>query len=269
MTRSIVPRGILTLTVAVALVAIPVTSASAARTLDPGSVDFGARQVGTTSPPQTHQLKVFCDAPFLVCALIALAGGADKFNPTVSISGDFGQTNNCLGTLNGAGPTGQSCTINTTFTPTSPGPKEGTLSTGPGGPTATLTGTGVTPQDPTPPTPPEPGPPTPPMQPPTPPGVTPPTLDLDAKKQELKKKLTFFATANVDATLAVGGSVKKTTKQLAGGQRTKVKAKLKSAKRRKLAKKLNKSGKAKAKVEAAASNEGGTALDEIKVKLRD
>jgi hypothetical protein len=267
MRRSIVPRGILTLTVAVALVAIPVTSASAERTLDPGTVDFGTRQVNTTSPPQTHQLKVFCDAPFLVCALIALAGGADNFNPSISTSGDFAQTNNCLGSLNGATPTGQSCTISTTFTPTSPGPKEGTLSTGPGGPTATLTGTGVTTE--TPPTPPEPGPPTPPTPPPTPPGVTPPTLDLDAKKQELKKKLTFFATANVDATLAVGGSVKDTTKQLAGGQRTKVKAKLKSAKRKKLAKKLNKSGKAKAKVEAAASSEGGTALDEIKVKLRD
>lgn len=264
MKRSIVPRGILTLTVTVALVAIPVSSASAARTLNPGTVDFGNRQVNTTSPPQTHELKVFCDAPFLVCALIALAGGADNFTPSVSTSGDFAQTNNCLGTLNGASPTGQSCTINTTFTPTSAGPKEGTLSTGPGGPTATLTGTGVTTE--TPPTPPEPGPPTPPIEPPG----EPPTLDLNAKKQELKKKLTFFATANVDATLAVGGSVKKTTKQLAGGVRTKVRAKVKQSQRKKLAKKLDKKGKAKAKVQAAATAaDGGTATDQIKVRLRD
>jgi hypothetical protein len=57
--------------------------------------------------------------------------------------------------------------------------------------------------------------------------------------------------------------------ELAGGERTTVKAKLKSSKRKQLAKKLAKKGKAKAKVEAAASSEGGTALDEIKVRLRD
>src|SRR5215211_2044240 len=189
-------RGILALTVTVALVAIPVTSASADRTINPGTVDFGSRQVGTTSPPQTHQLSVVCgaaeEAP-LVCFLIALAGG-DPFTPAVSIAGaspsDFAQTNDCLATLFGSSLTPQTCTIQTTFTPTSPGPKEGTLNTGLDGPTATLKGTGVT--TPTPPTPPEPGPPT--------TAGEPPTLHLSAKKQELKRKLVFFATTDQDTT---------------------------------------------------------------------
>jgi hypothetical protein len=262
MSWSIVPRGILTLTVTVALVAIPVTSASADKTVNPGSVDFGNRQVGTTSPPQTHELRVICDAPPLVCFLIALAGGG-PFTPSVSVTGDFAQTNDCTQTLFESSLDGQTCTINTTFTPTSPGPKEGILSTGPDGPTATLTGTGVT--APTPPTPPEPGPPSPPAPP-----ATAPTLDLDANKQKLRKKLTFFATTDVDTTLAVAGSVKPTTKQLQGGERTKVKAKLKSSKRKQIAKKLDKKGKAKASVEAIATTDaGGLAISEIKVKLRD
>jgi hypothetical protein len=254
MRRSIFTRGILTLTVTVALVAIPVSSASADRTLNPATVDFGSRQVGTTSPPQAHELRVFCNAPGLVCLLIALAGG-DPFTPSVSVTGDFAQTNDCLKTLFGSSLTGQTCAIQTTFTPTSPGPKQGILSTGPDGPTATLTGVGVT--TPTPPTPPTPGGPSPP--------ATPPTLDLAAKKQELKKgKLTFFATTNVDTSLVAGGSVKPTTKQLAGGVKTKVKAKVKSS----VLSKLNKSGKAKALVNVAATDKAGsTASRQIKIKL--
>jgi hypothetical protein len=257
MKRSIVPRGILTLSVTVALVAIPVSSAMADRTLDPGTVDFGPRQVGTTSPPQTHELRAFCNAPQLVCILIALAGG-DPFDPDISVTGDFAQTNDCIGVLQGALPQGQSCSIQTTFTPTSPGPKEGTLSTGPDGPTATLTGTGVT--TPTPPTPPEPGPPTPP--------APDPTLELDAKKQELKKKVKFFAESNQDATLVVGGGVKTSQRELVAGERRKVKAKPK--KLGKLVKKVANTGKAKVKINAAATNDAGsTAVDQITVKLRD
>jgi hypothetical protein len=257
MKRSIVPRGILTLSVTVALVAIPVSSAMADRTLDPGTVDFGPRQVGTTSPPQTHELRAFCNAPQLVCIFIALAGG-DPFDPDISVTGDFAQTNDCIGILQGALPQGQSCSIQTTFTPTSPGPKEGTLSTGPDGPTATLTGTGVT--TPTPPTPPEPGPPTQPAE--------PPTLDLDAKKQELKKKVKFFAESNEDATLVVGGGVKTSQRELVAGERRKVKAKPK--KLGKLVKKVANTGKAKVKINAAATNDAGsTAVDQITVKLRD
>ena len=98
---------------------------------------------------QTHSLRVYCDAPILVCALIALAGGAASFTPNVSTTGEFLQTNSGSLTLNGASPTGQSCIITSPFDQS--GTQDGTLETGLGGPVATLTGTGVTTE--TPPTP--------------------------------------------------------------------------------------------------------------------
>jgi hypothetical protein len=98
--------------------------------------------------------------------------------------------------------------------PTSTGAKEGTLSTGPGGPTATLTGNGVT----------------------TP---TPPVLPLQVflsyygrNDVLLEKKLKFTATTNNDSTLvATGSKIKNTTKQLAAGEETVIKVKLKHPKR--------------------------------------
>jgi hypothetical protein len=66
------------------------------------------------------------------------------------------------------------------------------------------------------------------------------------------------------------GIVKATTKQLAAGEQTKIKAKLKGSKRARLQEKLASSGKAKAKVEALATDEFGNAdIEEIKVKLKD
>jgi hypothetical protein len=269
MKRTIVSRGILALSLTIALLAATASTASATRTLSPTSTDYGNRQVGTTSPAQAFTLRVRCTLvvfPTTKCI-------EDTFSPSIRItSGQFGltssqfaQTNNCPATMTGLatkpgvdpqkGET--SCTINVTFTPTSTGPKVGTLRTGSGGPTAGLSGSGVT--TPTPPTPPTPGP--------APPSLA---LDLDAKKQELKKKLKFSATTNVDATLEAGGSVKKTTKQLAAGEKAKVKAKLKGSKRARLEEKLASSGKAKAKVEALATDQFGNAdIDEIKVKLTD
>ena len=94
------------------------------------SFGFGDRQVGTASPAQPFALGVFDNA---------------SFNPTISVSGDYAQTNNCPPTLSaGAVPQIQGCLINVTFTPTGTGPRHGTLSTGPGGPTMALTGKGVT-----------------------------------------------------------------------------------------------------------------------------
>jgi hypothetical protein len=259
MKRTIVSRGILVLGLTVALFAATASTASATRTINPTTVDFGNRQVGTTSPAQAFTLRVRCTQTLQGCNI------TDTFSPSIRITvGQFGvtsdqftQTNNCPPQMVGAAnnPTGTVCTINVSFTPTSTGPKEATLRTGSGGPTAALAGNGVT--TPTPPTPPTPGP--------APPALA---LDLDAKKQELKKKLKFSATTNVDSTLEAGGSVKKTTKQLAGGEKTKVKAKLKGSKREKLEEKLASSGKAKAKVEALATDQfGNTDIDEIKVKL--
>jgi hypothetical protein len=100
------------------------------------SIDFGDRQLGTTSTPQRLALGVL---------------GNESFNPRISVSGDYAQTNNCPPTLsvNGGGQI-QGCLITVTFTPTSTGPKHGALSTGPGGPTVALTGNGVTTPTPSP-----------------------------------------------------------------------------------------------------------------------
>jgi hypothetical protein len=251
MKRTIVCRGILALSLTIALFAATASTASATRILTPTSADYGNRQVATTSPAQAFTLRVRCTFLFGGCFQ------NDSFSPSISVSGEYGQTNNCPATLQGLNQEGQTCTINVTFTPTSTGPKEGTLSTGSGGPTAALTGNGVT--TPTPPTPPTPGP--------APPSLT---LDLDAKKQELKKTLKFSATTNHDSTLAARGSVKRKVVDLAAGDKTKIKAKLKKSKRAQLEEKLARTGKAKAKVEVSVEDEfSDTAVDEIKVKLTD
>jgi hypothetical protein len=159
-----------------------------------------------------------------------------------------------------------SCTINTTFTPTSTGPEEGILSTElpRRTPEVTLTGTGVT--TPQPDIPPEPGEPPPFM------------LDLDAKKkQKLDERcgfaeqgprscLKFFAEAKEDATMAVGGGVKVGEVHLVGGDRRKVRLEP----RRKLKDRLATTGKATVKVQAeATSDSGDTDRDKVTVKLRD
>jgi hypothetical protein len=165
--RRILPGGILTLSLAVVLLAATASTASADRfltpwycpppptpptTLDqiplgcrsygPGGhggepffFNFGDRQVGTTSPPQGFGLAVL----------------DDSFNPRISVSGDYAQTNNCPPTL-AVPPLQQiqTCLITVSFTPRGTGPKRVTLSTGPGGPKARLIGNGVTTPTPSP-----------------------------------------------------------------------------------------------------------------------
>lgn len=103
------------------------------------------------------------------------------------------------------------------------------------------------------------------------PGTAPLSLDLEAKKQELRKKLKFFATATADSTLvARGKAIKTTTRQLAADERTKVKARLKPAKRERLESLLERRGKATTKVKATATDESGAEVAEkIEVKLTD
>jgi hypothetical protein len=268
----IVPGGILALGVAVVLLAATASTASAERVLAPWhcvplptppttleqipegcldpfgdgpSFDFGDRQVGTTSPAQNFALGVIDN---------------DAFNPRISVSGDYAQTNNCPPTLSaGAYPQLQGCLIKVTFTPTGTGPNHGTLSTGPGGPTVALSGTGVTT--------------------PTPP-VLPLTLSLVFRDDYLlARKLKFWATTNNDSTLVARGSkTKKTTKQLAAGDVTMIKATLKRPNR------LNKKAcgaygspecggnaqrsKARAEIKLKATDEfGQTATDEIKFRF--
>jgi hypothetical protein len=103
------------------------------------------------------------------------------------------------------------------------------------------------------------------------PGAGPLTLELKAKKQKLRKKLKFFATATVASTLvATGKAIKETTKELAANQGTKVKVKLKRKARQRLEEKLEDKGTAKVKVKGTATNRSGaTATDTVKVKLKD
>jgi hypothetical protein len=114
----------------------------------------------------------------------------------------------------------------------------------------------------------------PPANPLPPPGGTPPpplTLDLKAKKQELRKKIKFSATANAGSTLvATGKAIKKTTKQLAADQKTTVKAKLKPKARKRLEEKLEEKGTAKVKVKGTARTQSGAAAtDTVLVRLKD
>jgi hypothetical protein len=121
----------------------------------------------------------------------------------------------------------------------------------------------------------DPTPPEPPPNPQPPPPGGPPaealTLDLKAKKQELRKKIKFSATASVASTLvATGKKIKEATTQLAADQKTTVKAKLKRKARNRLEEKLERKGKAKVKVKGTATGQGGgSATDTVKVKLKD
>jgi hypothetical protein len=160
MKRRIVPGAILALSLAVALLAATASSASYAPggTSYPAATwvcplpsspttdyvsrcggliinerfDFGYHLVGT-STSQQFELGVR-----------GVTGG-NTFNPRIGVSGEYAQTNNCPPTLS-AGTYQQilSCLITVTFTPTGErtGPRPGTLTTGPGGPTMALTGNG-------------------------------------------------------------------------------------------------------------------------------
>jgi len=81
--------------------------------VSPSSLTFASQPVGTTSPSQPVTLSNVGYFP-LVISSIAFGGT----NP-----GDFGQTNNCGGSLNG----GASCTINVTFAPAATGARTANL----------------------------------------------------------------------------------------------------------------------------------------------
>jgi hypothetical protein len=272
--RTIVPRGILALGVAVVLLGATASTASAERYLSPWycpplptpptsieqipqecqdqfgfslsrpSFDFGDRQVGTTSPAQGFALGVIC---------FPGSCQSETFSPRISVSGDYAQTNSCPPTLSaGAYPQVQGCLITVTFAPTGTGPKHGTLSTGPGGPTVALTGNGVTI--------------------PTPPAL-PLLLSVDAQERPidakpgqvlLAKKLTLTAITNNDSTLvARGGKIEKTTKQLAAHEFTGIKPRLKNLKQLK-----ERPTRPEATVKVKATDDfGQTATDKLKLTL--
>jgi hypothetical protein len=101
--------------------------------------------------------------------------------------------------------------------------------------------------------------------------VDPLSLELDAKKQELGKRLKIFATASSDSTLvAKGRSIKTRTQPLTADERTKVKAKLRRKQRRRLAERLNHKGSAKTRVKATATDSGGAqAAGRVAVTLKN
>ena len=198
------------------------------------SFDFGDRQVGTPSPAQGFALGVYAvpSAP------------TDSLTPEINVSGDYAQTNNCPPTLSAGPAQAQGCLIMVTFNPSSTGPKEGTLSTGSGGPTVALTGNGVTT--------------------PTPP-VLPLLLTAEGNsKENLAKKLRLRVVANNDSTLvARGGKIKETTQQLAALDWNRFTVRLKDLKRLE-----EKPTRPKFKIKFTATDQfGQTATDESEVTL--
>jgi hypothetical protein len=177
--------------------------------------DFGNHQIGTTSPAQRFALGV----------------SGDTFNPRISVSGDYAQTNNCPPTLSAPEGQIQGCLITVTFAPTGTGPRHGTLSTGPGGPTVRLLGIGrVVPWEPL-------------------------ELSVDVDGGLAKKKLTINAITNNDSTVVASGGVKRTAKRLAAGEETKFKVKLKH--RKQLKSRFVKRDRVGVKFKFAATDEFG------------
>ncbi|MCW2881554.1 MAG: coagulation factor 5/8 type domain protein, partial [Sphaerisporangium sp.] len=105
-----------TLTVASSAPGGPVTASltgsgtnGVALAASPGSLSFGARQGGTTSPAQA--------------VTVTNSGTASATLSGVTTTGDYAQTNTCGSSL----AAGASCTVNVTFTPTASGSRPGTV----------------------------------------------------------------------------------------------------------------------------------------------
>jgi hypothetical protein len=97
--------------------------------LAPSSLTFGPQPVGTTSAPQNLTLTDTGNGPLAITS--------------ITVNGDFAQTNNCPVSLKA----GASCTITVTFTPTAAGQRTGTVTVTDNGlnspQTASLAGTGT------------------------------------------------------------------------------------------------------------------------------
>ncbi|HEY7615338.1 MAG TPA: choice-of-anchor D domain-containing protein, partial [Terriglobales bacterium] len=100
-------------------------------TVSPTSLSFASQALGTSSPAKTATIK---NNQTVVLNI-----------PSIAMSGDFAQTNNCGGQL----AAGASCTLNITFKPTATGARTGNASisvnAGPTPQKISLTGTGTSP----------------------------------------------------------------------------------------------------------------------------
>jgi hypothetical protein len=155
-------RVILVAAVAVGLLGLIASPASATQTITPSSWNFGTLSVGATSAPKSFTLTVACTpmGDTYPCYY------QDSLAPVISATGDYTVVSqDCPASMSG-GPSdaNDSCTIVVTFAPTATGTRSGSLQTG--GPSAALTGFA----------------PVPPVT--TPPVVTPPTV---APKKKCKK----------------------------------------------------------------------------------
>jgi hypothetical protein len=110
-------------------IALTGTGSAPQVSLSPTSLTFPAQQVGTSSSAQSVTLSN--------------AGNAALSITSITVSGDFSQTNTCGSSV----AAGASCTLSVTFTPTAAGSRSGTLTitdnASPATQTVSLTGTGV------------------------------------------------------------------------------------------------------------------------------
>jgi hypothetical protein len=125
--------------------ALAPAAANADVTLTPSNLSF-SQPVGTASAPKAATLTLTCDGCDPEGPL------TDSFDPVITVTpAAFTQTNDCPTTLLASFLLSKvSCTINVAFAASAVGTVSGTLTTGPGGPTASLTGTGVAPTTPAP-----------------------------------------------------------------------------------------------------------------------
>jgi hypothetical protein len=96
-------------------------------TVTPTALNFGSVATGSTSGAQT--------------VTVSNPTGSAASVSSITISGDFAQTNNCGSSI----PSNGSCTVSVTFKPTATGTRTGTLTVNAGGTTSTvsLSGTGT------------------------------------------------------------------------------------------------------------------------------
>jgi hypothetical protein len=113
------------------LVKIAPSLGAAVMIVSPNPVSFGDQLVGTSGASSDVQVGNFGDATLAVAS-------------SISITGDFSQTNNCTAPI----PGGQKCDINVVFKPTALGNRTGTLTVSASGQTTQviqLTGNGTAP----------------------------------------------------------------------------------------------------------------------------
>jgi hypothetical protein len=82
---------------------LTVMLSAAFKAISPASLNFGSQGVGTTSPPQTITISNSSNVVLNIASIVA--------------SGNFSQTNDCVGSL----AIGAHCTVNVTFAPTTTG----------------------------------------------------------------------------------------------------------------------------------------------------